>query len=102
MTPWAAPWKESLIAAAPDCRFDVMQRFALAPVPFVDVSPYLGGGLREPEQLRVLGVDHPFVDEKLEIHGTPPEALADEDHRQRSDFRAWMSASISNNSSIVP
>ena len=55
-------------------------------IPANNTVPDFLRGLGEPEQLAILGVDDAFLDQKIEVHGAPPEMLADQNDRYRLDF----------------
>ena len=54
--------------------------------PIQNVVPYLFGAFRIPEEIAILGVDHPLLHQELDVEGATPELLADENDGQRLDF----------------
>lgn len=54
-------------------------------MPSEDPFPYVLGCLGKPKEFPVFQVDHPFLYQKVKIHGVFPIALTHENDRERSD-----------------
>ena len=79
------------------------KRFSESVIPANNTIPDFLRGLGEPEQLAILGVDDAFLDQKIEVHGPPPEMLADQNDgywldfsglSQRKDFEQLVERSV--------